>query len=77
MINSSKRKEHLFYVVDEYGILTGIVTLEDAIETLLGVEIIDEFDSIVDMRAYALEQWNKIKSERKKIYLENNKKTNG
>ena len=36
-----KRKEHLALAVDEYGIVTGLVTLEDAIETLLGVEIVD------------------------------------
>jgi CBS domain containing-hemolysin-like protein len=52
-----KRKEHLALAVDEYGIVTGLVTLEDAIETLLGVEIVDEFDTITDMRQYALEQW--------------------
>jgi CBS domain containing-hemolysin-like protein len=52
-----KRHEHLFLVVDEYGTPSGIVTLEDAIETLLGVEIVDERDSVADMRQYALEQW--------------------
>jgi CBS domain containing-hemolysin-like protein len=44
-------------VIDEYGITTGLVTLEDTVETLLGVEIVDEFDSVEDMRKYALEQW--------------------
>ncbi len=53
-----KRKEHIFIAVDSYGVLTGLVTLEDAIETLLGVEIVDEFDSVEDMRKFALEQWN-------------------
>ncbi len=53
-----KRKEHIFIAVDSYGVLTGLVTLEDAIETLLGVEIVDEFDSVEDMRQFALEQWN-------------------
>jgi CBS domain containing-hemolysin-like protein len=58
-----KRKEHLALAVDEYGIVTGLVTLEDAIETLLGVEIVDEFDNITDMRQYALEQWQIRKSQ--------------
>jgi CBS domain containing-hemolysin-like protein len=52
-----KRKEHIFIAVDSYGVLTGLVSLEDAVETLLGVEIVDEFDSVEDMRQYALEQW--------------------
>lgn len=58
------RNEHLFIVVDELGGTLGLVTLEDAIETLLGVEIVDEFDSVADLRAYALEQWKKRKSVR-------------
>ena len=61
-----KRKEHLALAVDEYGIVTGIVTLEDAIETLLGVEIVDEFDHIADMRQYALEQWQIRKNQFRK-----------
>ncbi len=52
-----KEKEHLALAIDEYGVVTGLVTLEDAIETLLGVEIVDEFDNVEDMRKYALEQW--------------------
>ncbi|MFN8791960.1 MAG: CNNM domain-containing protein [Bdellovibrionales bacterium] len=52
-----KEKEHLALALDEYGVVTGLVTLEDAIETLLGVEIVDEYDNVEDMRKYALEQW--------------------
>ena len=62
-----KRKEHIFIAVDSYGVLTGLVTLEDAIETLLGVEIVDEFDSVADMRKYALEQWSIRKKTFKKL----------
>lgn len=61
-----RRKEHLALAVDEYGVVTGLVTLEDAIETLLGVEIVDEFDQITDMRQYALEQWQIRKNQIRK-----------
>lgn len=48
-----KRKEHLFVVHDNYDQYVGIVTLEDAIETLLGVEIVDEADTVTDMQQFA------------------------
>ncbi len=56
-----KEKSHLAIVNDEYGVMTGLVTLEDAVETLLGVEIVDEFDTIEDMRKLALDQWQQRK----------------
>ncbi|KYG62592.1 Mg2+ and Co2+ transporter [Bdellovibrio bacteriovorus] len=52
-----KEKEHVALAVDEYGIVAGLVSLEDAVETLLGVEIVDELDNVEDMRKFALEQW--------------------
>ena len=48
-----KRRQQMFIVKDEFGTITGLITLEDAIETLLGVEIVDEYDNVVDMRKLA------------------------
>lgn len=61
-----RQKEHVALVVDEYGIITGLISLEDAVETLLGVEIVDEFDSVADLRQFALEQWQIRKGQGRK-----------
>ncbi len=52
-----KEKEHIALVVDEYGSVSGIVSQEDVIETLLGLEIMDESDSVADLQQLARKSW--------------------
>ena len=47
------RKDHIFLVIDEYGGTAGLITLEDTVETLLGIEILDESDSVADLQELA------------------------
>lgn len=58
-----EKKEHVSAIIDEYGTFRGIVTMEDVIETMLGQEIVDETDEVVDMQEYAKEQWEKAQKD--------------
>jgi CBS domain containing-hemolysin-like protein len=55
--NLLDKREHIAVVVDEYGGVDGVVTMEDVLETLIGLEIVDEMDSVKDMRAMARAKW--------------------
>ena len=62
-----EKKEHICVIIDEYGSMRGIVTLEDVIETMLGFEIVDESDEVVDMQQLAKEQWEEMQSRQKQV----------
>ena len=64
-----EERSHIMLVVSEYGTIKGIITLEDVIETLLGLEIVDEKDQDVDMQKLARKLWRK-RAEHKGVQLE-------
>ena len=64
-----RNKQHIACVIDEYGSFQGIITLEDIIETIVGLEIMDERDDVADMRQLALDRWHQRQSRFKVIDL--------
>ncbi|MEM6335441.1 MAG: hemolysin family protein [Bacteroidota bacterium] len=58
-----RRREQMALVIDEYGGMAGVVTQEDVVETLLGLEIVDEVDAQTDMQKVARQQWKKRAKE--------------
>ena len=78
LINESSKLTELFdkqtghntqmtVVVDSYGSITGLVTMEDVLETILGMEIVDETDDVTDLREHARRKW---KARAKKMGIE-------
>ena len=53
----TEQNEHIAIVHDTYGSITGLVTMEDMLETILGLEIVDESDNVTDMQALARKRW--------------------
>ena len=58
------KKEHISVIIDEYGCFRGLVTMEDVIETMLGMEIVDEKDTVTDMQEFAREKWQEQQSKK-------------
>ena len=66
----TRQRSHLAVAVDNYGSLVGLITLEDVVETLFGLEIMDESDRVADLQEHAQKMWEKrskeLKDEEKK-----------
>jgi CBS domain containing-hemolysin-like protein len=69
-----KKKEHMFLVIDNYDQTEGIVTLEDCVETILGVEIMDESDSVEDMRVLAKQLMKNKRKRQEKLQKDRDEK---
>jgi CBS domain containing-hemolysin-like protein len=62
LVDFFEKRQHLFVVVDEYGSVTGVISMEDVLEEIVGEEIIDESDRTKDMRELARRRTTEIQS---------------
>lgn len=69
------KREHIVLVHDQYGGMAGIVTMEDIMETLLGLEIVDELDDTIDMQGLARKKWEE-RAQKIGLILEDKTSTN-
>jgi len=67
------KREHIALVVDEYGTTSGLVTMEDVIETLLGLEIMDESDNVEDLQNLARKNWE-VRAKKIGLLIDENSK---
>ena len=61
-----KSKEQIAIIINDYGSFQGLLSMEDIIETVLGDEIVDERDAVVDMQQLARDKWKKQRKSVKK-----------
>lgn len=64
-----RSREQIALIIDDYGSFQGVLTLEDIIETVFGLEIMDESDEVSDMQQYAKDRWQKRQKRYKKITI--------